>query len=184
MNFRDFKNILNNTPKIGGPPMIKNLQAAVLIVLTAALPAQAFARADIKLKVIAEKDAIVVVNDKKVTKRVAAKDIEPGETLIYTLHYENKGDETATNVVFDNPVPENTVYITGSAVGKDSVITFSADKGKTFKKPTQVTYEYKKPNGDIVQQKATPDKFTNIRWTVKQIDPGEKGELGFQVKVK
>ena len=87
-------------------------------------------------------------------------------------------------MVFDNPIPNNTVYLTDSATGKGSTITFSADRGKTFTKPTQVTYEFKKQNGEVVKRKASPEQYTNIRWTVKRIAPGEKGALGFQVRVK
>jgi len=164
--------------------MPNTMKSIALALLLAAMPTQAFAAANIKLKVAAEKDAVVLVKDKKVTKRIPAKSIEPGELLFYTLNYENAGDEAATDVVFNNPIPANTFYVTDSASGKNSQITFSADNGKTFTRPTQVTYEFKKPDGKVVTRKASPEQYTNIRWVVNKIDPGKKGQLRFQVRVK
>jgi len=59
----------------------------------------------------AEKE--VTVNNVK--KMVAAKAIDPGDVIFYTLSYVNSGDDVATNAVMDDPIPKGTVYLAGSA---------------------------------------------------------------------
>ena len=118
------------------------------------------------------------------TRKVAAATIDPGNVIFYTLTYINKGDEAANDAVLDDPIPKGTVYLPGSAVGSGSDITFSIDGGKTFKKPSLLTYDIKLPNGKIEKRVASPEEYTNIRWTVKSIPAGGTGQVGFQVRVK
>jgi uncharacterized repeat protein (TIGR01451 family) len=124
----------------------------------------------------------VTVNN--VTKRVAADKINSGDVMIYTINYVNTGNEAATNAVLDDPIPNGTVYINGSAFGDNADITFSIDGGKTFKKPSLLTYEIKLPNGKMEKKVASPEEYTSIRWTIKTISAGGKGQVGFKVKVK
>ena len=161
---------------------IQKLIATLILML--ALPLQAFAAADIKLNLVAEKEVTVKEGNRDVKKRVAATSIEPGEEIIYTIRYRNAGDLEATNVDVKNPVPNNTVYVSGSASGKGAEITFSADGGKTFGKASSVTYQVKDSSGKTKTQKAAPENYTNIRWVIKRINPGQSGELGYRVKVK
>ena len=161
---------------------IKKLTATLIIVMT--LPLHAFAAADIKLSVTAEKEVTVKEAGREVKKRTAAETIEPGEEIIYTIRYVNRGDLEATNVDVKNPVPINTVYVSGSASGKGSDITFSADEGKTFGKSSSVTFQVRDANGKKITRNAEPENYTHVRWIIKQIDPGQSGELGYRVRVK
>ena len=161
---------------------IQRLIAA--LILTLALPLQAFAAADIKLNLVAEKEVTVKEGNRDVKKRVAAQTVEPGEEIIYTIRYRNAGDLEATNVDVKNPVPDNTVYVAGSAAGKGADITFSADDGKTFGKSSSVTYQVRDANGKTATRKAGPESYTHVRWIIKRVDPGQSGELGYRVKVK
>lgn len=120
----------------------------------------------------------------KETKRIAVKEINPGDVVVYTISYVNTGDEAATNANLDDPIPQGTVYIPGSATGENAEITFSIDGGKTFKKPSLLTYEIKLPDGKVEKKIASPEQYTNIRWTINTIPARGKGEVSFKVKVK
>lgn len=160
---------------------IKAVAATALMVV--ALPLAAWAQPKVDISVKAEKEVSVTAKGKQVKKRVAAKGIQPGEELIYTLNYQNSGTEAAKDVVISDPIPAGTAYIPGSAseVGE---VTFSIDKGKTYNKPTLLSYELKGGDGKGQKRVATPDDYTDVRWTIPSIPAGGKGSVSFKVKVK
>ena len=161
----------------------KNLHLIVFMALIF-ISTSVWAKPEITLSVTSEKEIIEMNQGKKNVKRVPAKEIEPGQVLIFTLKYSNKGDEAATKVVFDNPIPKETVYEMGSAAGSGSDITFSINGGKDYKKPTFLMYEVKGTDGKAVKRKASPDLYTNVRWVISTVPPGSDGELSFRAKVK
>ncbi len=160
-------------------------QVSLMVVLAALLfSSAALAKPLISVSITAEKEVTVKKNSQKATKRVAATRIDPGDIVFYTLNYINSGDEAATRAVMDDPIPLGTVYLPGSAFGADAEITFSIDGGKTFKKPSLLTYEVKLPNGKSEKRTASPEEYTHIRWVIDRIDAGAKGTVGFQVRIK
>ena len=150
---------------------------AVLLLLPAG---DVLAKSIVSISITAEKE--VTVN--KVKKMVVAKDIKPGDVIFYTINYINSGDSAATNAVLDDPIPQGTIYIPGTAYGNDTENTFSIDGGKTFKKPSVLTYEVRQPGGKTEKKVASPEQYTHIRWVINIIPAGGKGQVGFQVKVK
>lgn len=156
----------------------------LLIVLTfLLLPAAAWAKPVVNIAIAAEKEITVEENGQKTTKRVPAAEAAPGETIIFTLEVANSGDETATNVVVDDPIPAGTSYLPGSAT-EIGEVTFSIDDGKSYKKPSLLTYEVTLPDGKKDKRVASPEQYTHIRWQIPQIAAGAKGEVSFRVKVK
>jgi uncharacterized repeat protein (TIGR01451 family) len=155
----------------------------VAVIAAMLVPALAMAAAKVTVSITAEKEIVVTENGKKVIKTVAAKEFVPGDTISYTVNYANTGNETATNAVIDDPVPLGTAYITDSATGAGADIMFSIDKGKTFKKPTLLFYEVD-VDGKKVKKTASPDLYTDIRWTISSIPAGASGKVGFKVRVK
>lgn len=152
-----------------------------LLFLVFSLSAFAAGEAPVTLTVKAEKEIVVLENGVAVTKRVAAEAAEPGTELIYTLSYANNAAAPATNLAFKNKVPDLTVYIDGSAVGEGASIDFSVDGGATFAPLADLHVtdaETKKP------RPAAATDITTIRWSLKTIPPGSKGELGFKARVK
>ena len=156
------------------------LLALVMVFISSA----AWAKPEVTLSITTEKEVKEQQDGKEVIKRVIAKEVEPGQVLIYTLKYTNKGDEKATNVVIDNQIPKEVVYETGTAMGKGSEITYSINNGKDFKRPSLLTYEVKESNGRIVKKKASPEQYTNIRWVIHEIPPGGSGDLSYRARVK
>jgi hypothetical protein len=87
----------------------------------------------------------------------------------------------ASDIVINNPIDKRTTYKAGSAFGKDTVIVFSADGGKTFDSADKV----KVRGADGKQRAAVPAEYTNIRWTYKgQLQPGKSGAVGFRAVIK
>ena len=118
-----------------------------------------------------------------VRERRPAEDVEPGDVIYYSVRYSNSGDEPATNVEIDNPLPEGTRYVPDSAWGEDSRILFSIDDGQTFKEPASLTYTVEQ-NGETRSKKADPEEYSHIRWVVDRIPAGTSGEVGFRARVQ
>jgi uncharacterized repeat protein (TIGR01451 family) len=160
-------------------------QVSLIAILAALLlPMTAIAKPLVSVSITAEKEVTSVKNGVKTTKKVAATKIDAGDVLFYTMNYLNSGNEAATNAVLDDPIPQGTIYLPGSAFGVDAEITFSIDGGKTFKKPSLLIYQLKNPNGSIEKRTASPEEYTHIRWVINKIDPGARGTVGFQVRIK
>jgi len=155
-----------------------------LLVILLCLPIVALAAPDVSIDTVAEKEVVETVDGKPVKKRVTATNADPGQNLIFTLSYKNRGNEKALNVKIDNPIPANTTYVVGSGIGKNSNMMFSIDGGKTYKAPSLLKYTVTLNDGKKVEKQASPDQYTNVRWVINEIPPGESGKVGFQVKVK
>ena len=158
------------------------IQTAAVAVLLA-LPLTAWGQPNVSISIKAEKEISVTSKGKQIKKRVAAKAIIPGEEIIYTLNYSNIGNETAKDVIITDPIPSGTSFIPGSAT-ETGDLAFSIDNGKSFKKPTMLTYEMKGSDGKLQKKVAVPDEYTDIRWTIPSVPPGGKGSVSFRVKVK
>lgn len=149
------------------------------------LCAMAWAGPQVSINIDAAKEIVVYENGSLNTKKVPADTIEPGETLVYTLTYTNQGDESAKNVVLDNPVPEDTTYVAGSAAGNNTDVLFSIDNGKTYSVPSQLNYTVSLPSGKEEKRSVSPDRYTNIRWVMNNpIAPGTEGQVIYKVLVK
>jgi len=155
--------------------------AAVVLML---LPMDAWAKPDVKVAITAEKQISVVENGQTVVKRVAAETVESGQTIFYTLTVTNNGDEKATNVVLNNPLPGGTAYVGESAFGEGATILFSADGGNHFDTPPRLRVTVKKADGSMEKQAAAPDQYTDIRWTLVEVLPGKSLTLGYEANVK
>lgn len=149
-----------------------------------AFPAAALAKPQVSIAMTAEKEIVVKEDGKEVIRRIPAGEITPGEIIIYTLRYANAGDEPATSVAVNNPVPEGTAYVEGSATAGDSRLTFSIDGGKTFAAAAQLTYQVPQANGGVETRLAPAEMYTHIRWNIPEIPAGSQGVLGFRVRVK
>lgn len=151
----------------------------VLPLLGVAVHARAEGKPEVQLSMTAEKEVTVKEGDKQVVKRVPATTSAPGDVLIYTLRYKNVGDEKATAVKVDNPLPDGARYVADSASGAGAEISFSVDGGKTFAKPAGLMVV---KGGTKV--KAEVADYTTIRWVISEVGPGKSGELGFRVQVQ
>lgn len=164
--------------------MVKKLLIVLPLLLFLSSQAIAADKGIIELKAVSEVD-IIVKNEKgedEVMRVEAAKaNVGPADTVIFTTYYTNNGEEPASDIVINNPVPEHTSYIDGSASGKGTEITFSIDGGKTHDKPENLI----KRLDDGTEVKAEPSEYTDIRWAIKgDLQPGDKGDVSFKAEVK
>ncbi|MDF1581031.1 MAG: hypothetical protein P1P74_09680 [Desulfuromonadales bacterium] len=157
----------------------------LITLLTAALifPATlAWAAPQVELSMSTEKNVTITKNGEQVVKRIPTVEAMPGETLIFTITYKNTGDEPATNVIVNNPLPTGTIYLPGSATEIND-LSFSIDHGETFKKPSMLTYEVSTPDGSKEKRTATPEQYTHIRWQFPTILAGEQGSVSYKLRV-
>lgn len=168
----------------GGEPGSPGGVAKLLALLTMIIsPVFAAADPNLRIQMVAEKEIVVVEDGQEVTRRVPTLEIESGSDLYFTLKIVNDGDEVATNVVVDNPIPEDTLYVPGSAGGNSAQVLFSIDDGQTFGEPEELRYEFTTFSGETETRRASPEQYTDIRWVVSDIPPGQDEELFFKVKV-
>lgn len=139
----------------------------------------------VSINTIAEKQEIVTVDGEQQVRFVQAGTSLPGDTLRFTIFYSNSGDETATGVVLDNPVPLGAIYLANSATreGVDELL-FSIDSGTTYKQPTLLTYTTTLANGDKETRVASPEEYTHIRWLINNIPPGGAGQVSYNALVE
>ena len=139
----------------------------------------------VSLSVTAEREVQVTdANGQSHTELQPADDASPGDVLVYTLRYQNSGDEAARNVKLDNPIAEGNAYIGDSAWGAGADIQFSIDGGQTFKKPAALTWAGSDGKGGKETRKATPEQYNAIRWVIGEIPPASSGEAGFRARIK
>lgn len=163
--------------------MLNNKIFVVALAITLLLPATVLAKPQVSVAIKAEKEVVVTEEGKQVKKMVEAKEVLPGETILYSLDYSNTGDEAATDLVISDPLPEGTTFVAGSATEVGD-LSFSIDGGKTYKKPTLLTYEVVMPDGSKEVRVASPELYTHVRWILPRIAAGGSGTIHFKVKVK
>ena len=154
--------------------MMKKALASFLL-----LPTLAFAQVELKtemFEVIEKQQA----NGTSKVEWVTPDNIIPGDKVGYRISFKNTGDQPAADIVLNNPVPENTIYVDDSARGANSDIVFSVDGGKQFASPEQLFIEV---NGKKVP--ATAKDYTHVRWTLTSALPaGKEGSVQYVVQVK
>ncbi|MFT5592602.1 MAG: putative repeat protein (TIGR01451 family) [Oceanicoccus sp.] len=153
---------------------MKKIIAAICL-----LPSLAFAQVELKTEMfeVVEKQQD---NGTSKVEWVKPDNIIPGDKVGYRISFKNTGDQPAADIVLNNPVPENTIYVDDSARGANSTIVFSVDGGKQFANPEQLFVEL---NGKKVP--ATAKDYTHVRWTLNSALPaGKDGSVQYVVQVK
>jgi uncharacterized repeat protein (TIGR01451 family) len=107
--------------------------------------------------------------------------VVPGNVLVYTTTYRNIGKQPAEDIVITNPVPAHMEYVDRSAEGKGTKIAFSADKGKSYGTPYELTIADAKGKKRGVDAK----EYTHLQWTVvKPLPPGGSGRVSFKARLQ
>ncbi len=103
-----------------------------------------------------------------------------GDVLRYTIAFENTStqDVAPGSVVITNPLPDETLYLEGSAAGADTLITYSVD-GETFGDTAEITVG----EGTAIRA-ATASDVRAIRWTYEPLLPaGASSEVSFELLI-
>lgn len=158
---------------------------ALLLLAVGPAPVMAQTGPGIELTSKVEMDVEVEQDGAKSKQRVVPAKALPGDEVIYTLTYTNKGAAPAEAVVVNNPVPEHTDYVGGSAWGEGMEVTFSVDGGQNFAAPGQLKVRVKDEAGNDVERIARPEEYTHLRWKgSKSVPPGGTGEVGFRARIE
>ena len=173
----------NRNPADGGTPCSTRRNSSSILAAALLFPAAAWAAPKVAIAITAEKEIVVTENGQKVTRRVPATEAAPGETIIYTLDVANTGDETATNVVVNDPIPEGTAYVPGSATEVGEV-TFSIDDGEDLQEALPAHLRGHQPG----RQQGQTHRLAGAVHQYPLADPAGRGrrqeKLSFQVKVQ
>lgn len=153
----------------------------IILMSTALAPVSAMAEEGaIKLTNKAMKQ-VITVNDKgeREIKFVEPKTVIPGDVILYTIEFENVSTHSASNIVIDDPMPNNSYYRDGSASGANTDIRFTTDGSKYDVAENLFVTEAGK------KRLATAKDYTGIRWVYKaQLKPGEKQSVSFKTQIK
>ena len=123
------------------------------------------------------KEVEVKAADGKVSKKlVPAARAVPGDEVIYEIAYTNNGNETATDVAIDNPLPKEVAFVSAAT----APTAVSVDGGKKFGQLAQLSVVGK----DGATRPARADDVTNLRWVVPSLAGGASGKVAFRAKVK
>ena len=105
--------------------------------------------------------------------------VKPGEVVVFTSVFTNISEETAEEILVNNPVPENMVYIAFSARGESTVVNYSVD-GTNFGSPDNLTVV----GEDGAERTARPEEYKEIQWVFDgELSPGESGEVSFKARL-
>jgi len=157
----------------------ESVKKALLLMVLPAISFNAFAQVELKTEMYKVIE-VPIENGASKIEWIQPNSITPGDRVGYRLIVENKGDKLAKDIVLNNPVPENTLYVDGSARGANSSIVFSVDQGKTFAKPEKLFIQK-----DGKKLPATAKDYSNIRWILNSaLKAGEKGSVQYVVQVK
>ncbi len=146
-----------------------------------ALSANAYAQQHLDVQTVVQKQVVIETEDGATeTQLVPANNVVPGDTVVYTITFENVGDEPAGNVVITNPIAEVLEYVPGSATNGSMRIEFSADGGQTFGLANELTIV-----ADGVERPATTTDYTHVRWVMQtELEVGGTGTASFAAVIE
>ncbi len=135
----------------------------------------------IKFTNVAMKQVVKIdAKGEKTIEYVEPKTAIPGDIIRYDIGFENISDQEVSNIVVNNPVPNNSKYRDKSAKGEDTDISFSVD-GTTFAEPSRLVL--KDNTGKTLL--ATAAQYKHIRWVYKKpLPPGAKSTVSFMTEIK
>ncbi|PHR61937.1 MAG: hypothetical protein COA43_01835 [Robiginitomaculum sp.] len=149
----------------------------VIGVLFYALPVMALTASQ-----VVEREVITINADgTKVTNRVAATLVTPGDKIIYSLHYHNDGGTDVDNIVLVMPVPKEVMYQEGSADRENVSTVYSTDGGVTYAVRENLLIALEDGN----TRPAKSSDITHVKWYVTSIvKAGATGTLSFDARLK
>ncbi len=120
-------------------------------------------------------------NGKPTKKLVDTKKVLPGDIIMYKNIVDNATAKPVKNMVLNNAIPKQMIYISGSARCEiPCKILYSADGGKHFATPEKL--KIKTAHGTRL---ARPDEYTNIRWILsKPLPPHRKTVASYKAKLR
>jgi hypothetical protein len=120
--------------------------------------------------------------EKTVLKNPADVIVVPGDRVVFTLKYQNKGSAPASGFRATNPMPGPVQYLAAA----EDWAEVSVDGGKSWGKLSALSVKAKSADGvSEVTRSAGPEDVTHVRWVfASPIAPGAKGSISYRGIVK
>ncbi|NEO33773.1 MAG: hypothetical protein F6K36_25800 [Symploca sp. SIO3C6] len=145
----------------------------------------------IKLVLSAEKKVIEI--DKKGQSKITWQQISgkrvkviPNDVIRYTLNGENVSDRAVKNLVVNQPIPQQTKYVLGSATVAQNTgaeTTYSIDSGNSFVKNPVIKVTL--ADGTVEERPAPAEAYTHIRWNFGDaVNSGVALNATYEVEVR
>lgn len=167
---------------------MKVIPSKALVVLATLLMSAAYGQTlayaqeagHLRLMTVVQKEEVTTTDTgERKTELVAANKVVPGESVVYTITFENVSAESADDITITNPVPEHLTYVTGSAFGPGTVIEFSVDGGQQYDAPEAL---FVADDGEI--RPAIAEDYTHIRWVLQdELAAGAQGMARFSARL-
>jgi uncharacterized repeat protein (TIGR01451 family) len=113
-------------------------------------------------------------------RRLDATHAQPGDTLEYRAEYKNTGATTLSALSATLPLPEHTIFVTGSAYPA------GAEASTRSAKDTFVPLSSKENTDEKAAAKsgaASDNMYGTLRWTIEKLTPGQIAAVGVRVRV-
>lgn len=117
----------------------------------------------ISIKAIAEVEQTSQVQGRDTTQLVPADRVVSGDTVFYTLEVRNTAPTSMQRPVVTYAIPAHLIYLSDSAVGPGTEVSYSVDGGRSFDVPENLTVQ--EPGGQV--RAAAAADYTHIRWQLK-----------------
>lgn len=156
--------------------VFKQSAIALAAMLAATSPALAQDKAVALTGDVLLERTVVSDDGTKKIERVAPETIVPGDRLIFTTSYTNKGGDTVTDFVVTNPLPA-AVRLAPDA---SDTLVVSVDKGKTW----GALGTLNAIEADGTTRPATHEDVTHVRWTLASVAAGSAGTLEYPAIIR
>jgi uncharacterized repeat protein (TIGR01451 family) len=156
----------------------KILQLSAVALAAFSFATSSLAEAKIKSELVAEK---LVRNAAGELATAPAKDVKPGDVVIYTISYNNYGDEVAKALVATVPVPVGMDY-QGAQKGDKLPPAAASLDGNNFA-PIPLTRKVKTAQGKETVQEVPLSEYRALRWSVAELSAGANLALKVITKV-
>lgn len=120
-------------------------------------------------------------NGKPAKQTVPVAKIVPGDEVIYVISWKNNGAKPAGDVVVNNPVPPQVVFVAGSSKAPGAKDEVSVDGGKTWGQLESLSVK----TADGKTRPAIAADVTTVQWKLlAPVAPGASGSVGYRAVVK
>lgn len=102
---------------------------------------------------------------------------------LYTARFRNEGGRAAGGLQITVALPPAMRYVADSAVGPGAEISFSADGGRNFAAPAELTVPEDPDDPHSAARRATADDYSHVRWRLPgEFPPGTTGLVSFRAR--
>jgi len=119
----------------------------------------------------------------KYTREKNVEKTKPGDILEYVIKYTNVSSNPLQDIEVLGPVPKDTYLLAGSVSARNAGgLKASMDGGKSYGIPP--LKKKIERDGKVIEVEVPEKEWTNLKWAVKKLLPGEWAAVRYWVTVK